>query len=631
MLYGDDAYDQMNQFYELEEKANSGHLQYLTQTVAYWEQVRAEMEASGETSGEAWDKVVQAQKDAQEELNAALEEAIQTIIDKYQNTIAGIFNDMTDKLTGGMGLDYVSDQWDLINQRADKYLDDVNAAYAISELQAKVQDAINDNDGNVEAQEQIKDLMDEQLSYLQDKENLTQYDVERAEKLLDIELKRIALQNAQQNQTSMRLRRDANGNYSYEFVADEDAVSSAEQDLAAAENELYNFDKDQYNQNLQEIFQMYQEYNQKVQEIASDNTLTEEERQKYILMLNQEYQNQITALVQDNETIRQNLTQSALAAYAELYGLSKDEFINMTEEQKEAFMSNLVETWDSGLQQMADAIAGEGGFESIANEALEKIKEAQDAYNESLEQTKEDIDGLDFTDFQTSIDNILATTEQTIASNESLINSYKQEASQLIQTNQQAQEYLATLQAQNEAMYEQIALAQQLYAQNAAGAAEDESAPGWFDALVNVAMPGGLIGNIVTGGGVSDSLWEGIQNLFGFDTGGYTGDWNDNKGKLAVLHEKELVLNKDDTENILSTVDIVRGISDSISDNLSALAASQTPTLSNPLPQEKEPDTLQQEVHITAEFPNATDKDEIMAAFDNLVNVASQRIMTIKK
>jgi len=60
-------------------------------------------------------------------------------------------------------------------------------------LQAKVQDAINKNDGNVEAQEQIKDLMDEQLSYLQDKENLTQYDVERAEKLLDIELKRIAL------------------------------------------------------------------------------------------------------------------------------------------------------------------------------------------------------------------------------------------------------------------------------------------------------------------------------------------------------------------------------------------------------------------------------------------------------
>ena len=35
--------------------------------------------------------------------------------------------------------------------------------------------------------------MDEQLAYLENKENLTEYDVERAEKLLDIELKRLAL------------------------------------------------------------------------------------------------------------------------------------------------------------------------------------------------------------------------------------------------------------------------------------------------------------------------------------------------------------------------------------------------------------------------------------------------------
>jgi hypothetical protein len=33
---------------------------------------------------------------------------------------------------------------------------------------------------------------------------------------------------------------------------------------------------------------------------------------------------------------------------------------------------------------------------------------------------------------------------------------------------------------------------------------------------------------------------------------------------------------------------------------------------------------LEQDVHITAEFPNATDKAEIMAAFDELNNRASQ-------
>jgi hypothetical protein len=48
-----------------------------------------------------------------------------------------------------------------------------------------------------------------------------------------------------------------------------------------------------------------------------------------------------------------------------------------------------------------------------------------------------------------------------------------------------------------------------------------------------------------------------VRTVFGddssMDTGGYTGAWG-NSGKLAVLHEKELVLNKSDTENILSAV-----------------------------------------------------------------------------
>ena len=39
------------------------------------------------------------------------------------------------------------------------------------------------------------------------------------------------------------------------------------------------------------------------------------------------------------------------------------------------------------------------------------------------------------------------------------------------------------------------------------------------------------------------------KSLLGYDTGGYTGNWNSSDGKLALLHKKELVLNKDDTKN----------------------------------------------------------------------------------
>jgi TP901 family phage tail tape measure protein len=42
-----------------------------------------------------------------------------------------------------------------------------------------------------------------------------------------------------------------------------------------------------------------------------------------------------------------------------------------------------------------------------------------------------------------------------------------------------------------------------------------------------------------------------------FDTGGYTGNWAGNDGKVAMLHKKEQVLNRDDTKNLFSAVKVV--------------------------------------------------------------------------
>jgi hypothetical protein len=46
-------------------------------------------------------------------------------------------------------------------------------------------------------------------------------------------------------------------------------------------------------------------------------------------------------------------------------------------------------------------------------------------------------------------------------------------------------------------------------------------------------------------------------NINKFDTGGYTGTFGP-EGRLAMLHEKELVLNKQDTSNMLKMVNIAR-------------------------------------------------------------------------
>ena len=106
------------------------------------------------------------------------------------------------------------------------------------------------------------------------------------------------------------------------------------------------------------------------------------------------------------------------------------------------------------------------------------------------------------------------------------------------------------------------------------------------------------------------------------DTGGYTGTWGTSAGKIAMLHEKELVLNKEDTENILQSVNLVRQISDWISGRVNAMQYGSMLSAFG-LPGDNK-NVLEQMVTIHAEFPNANNRAEIEAAFDNLVNRAAQ-------
>ena len=106
------------------------------------------------------------------------------------------------------------------------------------------------------------------------------------------------------------------------------------------------------------------------------------------------------------------------------------------------------------------------------------------------------------------------------------------------------------------------------------------------------------------------------------DTGMYTGEWpmgsERNNGRLAWLHQKELVLNAHDTENFLDAMEIVREL-----DNLSSWMANGLGDLFIPTAMSDD-GTLEQNVRIEASFPNVTDHLEIEQAFDNLVNRASQ-------
>ena len=112
-----------------------------------------------------------------------------------------------------------------------------------------------------------------------------------------------------------------------------------------------------------------------------------------------------------------------------------------------------------------------------------------------------------------------------------------------------------------------------------------------------------------------------------FDTGGYTGTWdnstNNSTGRMAILHEKELVLNKYDTSNLLEAVKLQRNLTEKLQN--AKLSAASTINKVNETVNNNRIDNsnITQPITIHADFPNANSSSEIEAAFQGLFGKAS--------
>lgn len=265
------------------------------------------------------------------EWNSLVESSIDNLQAKYLNAINEIFQNLNNKVTNGMGLDYVDEQWNLINKNAEQYLDSVNAIYSVQQLQNKYLDAIDSYD-SVSAQAKLNDLMEQEIGYLQEQDKLSQYDIDRAELRYQIALKQIALEEAQQNKSSMRLRRDSQGNYSYQYVADNDEMSKIQQEISDLYNQLYNLDADQYRANLEELYSVWVEFQEKMAAAAQIND--PEMRAQQELLIREQYGDLINTLTEKNELIQSNLYQSTMSHLFDLYDQNNANYEMMTAEQQ---------------------------------------------------------------------------------------------------------------------------------------------------------------------------------------------------------------------------------------------------------------------------------------------------------
>ena len=726
-----DTFELMNSYYEKQQENYQQQIQFQASQVAFWK----EQMDGAEYASDEWESAREKWMAATSELNSLIEASIENLQTKYLNAIDSIFDKMNKSVTNGLGLDYISEEWDLINKNADQYLDTINRAYGIQKLQDKYLDAIDGTD-SISAQQKLNKLMEQELNALKNKDKLTEYDLERAEKKYEIALKQIALEEAQQNKSQLRLRRDSQGNYRYEYVADDDEVSKLKQEIDSLYNALYNFDLDRYKENLEQAYDAWEEMQSKIYDIYQDTTLSEEQRNQKIALLQEQYGELINSIVAENEVIKLNLQEStyielnrmygenishfeemtlaqqelvnmlagdSVAAYqtmsqeqqaiiAELCGFTLAEFTALSEEEQRIYLDliqgyqnladsekdilegQIVPQWTSGVQNMVDTIAGEGGLFPTCKDAFEQMDKAVEDLSKEMGTVLDDAE-KDLTDLTTAQDDTILTTQNMITAMGDLTTAYGNQLAECkkvidglhdLQKEYREAEKAAkdmAIAANAYRTQEQKKAANETTVNSPSGNNTPAPAPapqhrgpqgnGNPDVGDTVTYTGGYYYTSSNGGikgkrGIGKQVritqiangarypihvystdsaygWLKKEQLSGYDTGGYTGEW-DNSGRLALLHQKELVLNATDTQNMLAAVEIIRSITDTIGsgmlNRLASLNASAVGFNAN------NAETIEQNVHIEASFPNVKDSREIEDALNNLVNTASQRVHT---
>ena len=692
--------DALNHYYELMHKNNLQQIDFYRKQVDMWKEM---MDAAEEGSQE-WKKFRDNWENSLNDMNAAVQAAVENLIDKYHNTVDKIIRQTKDNLMGG-DWQAALDEWDIAKWRDDRYLDVASRGTAMLDYTDAIKQAMQGQSPKV--QQRLNKLLQSELDYLGNIKNLRQVNLDIAYKELQIEQKRIALEQAQQSKTQMRLRRDSQGNYTYQFVANEDDINQKQQQLRDAIEELRQLAKTDVTEGVDLAIEKITEFFDKAKELAYEYQDNEELAKEKILELYDTYFNPeeglVTQIAIDYGISQQKLIEATGLEFAQILtdangdyeafselilgktNKNKDQILNsikaLIDPDGDGQLPTLLDTfreksYEKNLKNMSNYLQGflfndktglapswgtaigkvMDNLSTLANDhktkaeeiilpAIKEIIEANRIYGEDL-RTIDQIAGIVYTDIFYGTDANIAATKQLVLDNGQLISVYRQEVEAAAAVNQAIKDLVSQYNAA-----EQAAIAAATAAHNfwmaALGYGVDLSSPDTTSGNAHASSPGARNSSNGSSGG-SGSGGSGGSNSGGghrtygssssgratnpnsmvlFDTGGYTGSWQDdyNNGKLAVLHEKELVLNQNDTSNILSAVDIVRGLVNKVAGINDSLLSDLTGNVFNSQNISNSNDnSMNQNIVINADFPGVSDALEIKNAFDNLMNIASQ-------
>ena len=676
----------------------------------YYQQ-REAMIAAGQEGSDEWFALVDAIGEAEDQLYSLTEDTLQAIEDLYQNTVDNILSTLEESLSGST-FDHLQDVYDRYTEEQDRFLTKTEQLYELTQLQNKIQQDIDSTD-NPARKEKLENLQ-EYVSGLMEQNKLSEYELKYAQAKYDLELKQMALEEAQNSKTNLRLVRNAQGNWSYQYTADQENIANAEAEYQEALNNMYQLSLDRVSELEQEIIDINKEMQEALAGIERDNYDTAEEYQAALLEVRQYYEQRMYDAVEQYNIARQNLAQDT---YDLVYALTQDQIL-ASEQAKLGFNQDIADMID---KLMGD---GEDSFTNATDQAIEDLTQAWQDWHDNVQEVAEDVgvtedEIIDKTGevvdasqelADTVVDEVVPAIMDEIEAVRQQVLAFEEQRDAIADLIAQYEDFIRTLEiAEGQARETQQALEAASGAGNSINVnvpssgnsgsnsgggggggkhpssspsndedTEDEKpAPAYFTVAISPTIGQSDVTRIqyssratamsaaksaINGygkAGVTYTYWitqhyngkntvtkytltkakktPGSSGGHGlnqeFDTGGYTGDWGTSEGRLATLHEKELVLNKEDTRNVLSAVGIMRQIAPQVQ-QIEAMIAGRTKTaianlnmsFGNPTIGINYPgqDQLQQNVSINATFPNVSVASEIEQALSNLVNEAAQ-------
>lgn len=604
--------------------------------------------------------VTQRLNEAEESVNDLRESVLELAQSILENDLAKYAQQLSENLVEGLGfgnLDEYLDTIDKLNTSQEEYLTTTNKVYETNKLIRQAQEDMAENDSLL-AKQRYQEYID-YVEQLQEQGRLSEYELKIAQARYEVLQAQIALEEAQNAKDSMRLVRDSQGNYNYVYTANQDNISQAQQALEDAENNLYNIGlegaqnyQDKYAQILEEAFNAFKDLSE---QYKNGEITSEEEFNQKRLELQNYYYNRLKDIqdlyyIAHDLLVNESYTNEADYLFAGIGNL--EDFKDATDQYLQD-CNNAFDEWQENTEVATDSVGnGMGDLQDHIQDVTDTSSDLTDQIQDSLIPALEDeLEAVrDMTNLWLSHRDALYETLQAYeelqqgAQNTISNAAGVQPGGVLPNIPEEYQADIGAIMAAylqqggniNDDLFQQLWnkrnekvewLAANGYSSSYWGSYGEETIKG-FEELVS---GGGdqdwydYAANMYTIEQIRQFLQQ--MGLPTFKSGGYTGSWGPS-GKLAIIHEKELILNQDDTNSLVNIIRDYGKLKSTNSMDILNLSFNDIITkfksIINKINLNNQNQVAAQQVSIEASFPNVSVASEIEDAFNDLLNRAAQ-------